>query len=339
MSSHGASKKMSVKKKESPVLEREDFDAGPTNLDCIEPGLFIGNLTAATDVVVLELHHINHILTVDSCPLPRKITMLPGIKTKFLQVTDTPREDLLTHFENTSDFIKAGQEQGVVLVHCYFGVSRSATIVTAYIMRKYELSFEDAVERVKSKRRFVGPNPGFVSQLRLYEVMNWQVDKTNIQFRMYRLQIAADQIKKAKILPQSCMDVVKADPSLITVRPEPLVYRCRKCRRIVACASNLLPHVPKEKPAWTDKKWSTQDRDTVTLCSETYFVEPLAWMTSITQSLQGKIHCPKCKSKLGSFSWIMGCQCPCGSKISPAFYLVPSKVEWSNMVQNVQVTV
>jgi hypothetical protein len=34
-----------------------------------------------------------------------------------------------------------------------------------------------------------------------------------------------------------------------------------------------------------------------------------------------------------------GCQCPCGSKISPAFYLVPSKVEWSNMVQNVQVTV
>ncbi|GFG38883.1 hypothetical protein Cfor_02190 [Coptotermes formosanus] len=331
MSSHGASKKLSVKKRESPVLEREDFDAGPTNLDCIEPGLFIGNLTAATDVVVLELHRINHILTVDSCPLPRKITMLPGIKTKFLQVTDTPREDLLTHFENTSEFIKAGQEQGVVLVHCYFGVSRSATVVVAYIMKKYELSFEDALERLKSKRRFVGPNPGFISQLRLYETMNWQVDKTNIQFRMYRLQIAADQVKKAKILPQSCMDVVKADPSLITVRPEPLVYRCRKCRCVVACAessnlgkeqtckrvrcafrrivasaSNVLPHVPKEKPVWTDKKWSTQDRDSMTLCLETYFVEPLAWMPSITQSLQGKIHCPKCKSKLGSFSWIMG---------------------------------
>jgi len=26
--------------------------------------------------------------------------------------------------------------------------------------------------------------------------MNWQVDKTNIQYRMYRLQIAADQVKK-----------------------------------------------------------------------------------------------------------------------------------------------
>jgi hypothetical protein len=74
----------------------------------------------------------------------------------------------------------------------------------------------------------------------------------------------------------------------------------------VASASNLLPHIPKEKPVWTDKKWSTQNRETMTLCSEIYFVEPLVWMPSVTQSLQGKIHCPKCKSKLGSFSWIMG---------------------------------
>lgn len=36
---------------------------------------------------------------------------------------------------------------------------------------------------------------------------------------------------------------------------------------------------------------------------------------------------------------ISGCQCPCGARVSPAFYLVPSKVEWSNFVQNVQVTV
>ncbi|XP_023720741.1 dual specificity protein phosphatase MPK-4 isoform X1 [Cryptotermes secundus] len=339
MSSLGASKKTSAREKESELLEREDFDAGPSNLDCIEPGLWLGNLTAATDNDVLELHHINHILTVDSCPLPRKITMLPGVKTKFLQVTDIPSEDLLSHFEHTSEFIRTGQEQGAVLVHCYFGVSRSATVVIAYIMKKYELSFEDAFERVKSRRRFVGPNPGFTSQLHLYETMKWQVDKANVQFRMYRLHVAATQVKKVKILPQNCMDVVKSDPSLITVKPEPLVYRCRKCRRIVASASNLLPHIPKERPSWTDKKWSTEDREAMMLCSETYFVEPLAWMSSVTQSLQGKIHCPKCKSKLGSFSWIMGCQCPCGSKISPAFYLVPSKVEWSNMVQNVQVTV
>jgi hypothetical protein len=42
MSSLGASKKMSAREKESAILEREDFDAGPSNLDCIEPGLWLG---------------------------------------------------------------------------------------------------------------------------------------------------------------------------------------------------------------------------------------------------------------------------------------------------------
>jgi hypothetical protein len=42
MSSLGASKKMSAREKESALLEREDFDAGPSNLDCIEPGLWLG---------------------------------------------------------------------------------------------------------------------------------------------------------------------------------------------------------------------------------------------------------------------------------------------------------
>lgn len=38
------------------------------------------------------------------------------------------------------------------------------------------------------------------------------------------------------------MDVIKSDPGLIQENPEPIVYRCRKCRRIVASKSNLLLH-------------------------------------------------------------------------------------------------
>ncbi|KAK7792218.1 hypothetical protein R5R35_007476 [Gryllus longicercus] len=335
----GSLRKPSLRRRENSQLERDDFDAGPTNLDLIEPGIWLGNLTAATDVEVLSKHKINHILTIDSCPLPTKIIMLPGVKTKFIQVTDTPREDLVSHFEEASEFIKNAQEEGQILIHCYFGVSRSATIVIAYMMKKYQISLDEAYERVQAQRRFVRPNPGFMDQLRLYQYMGWCVDRHHLQFRMFRLHIAADQVKKVKILPQSCVDVIKPDPGLITVRPEPLVYRCRRCRRVLASASNVLPHMPKEKPLWTDERWGRPDYTDLELCRDTYFVEPLAWMQSVTTSLQGKISCPKCNTKLGSFSWIMGCQCPCGSKISPAFYLVPSKVDWSNMVQNVQVTV
>lgn len=341
--------------------DTEDYDAGPSSCDEIEPGLYLGNLTAATDVDWLRETKISHILTVDSCPLPRKIQLLPDVTLKYIQITDMPREDFLTYFEDSYQFIDyALAGGGKVLVHCYFGVSRSATLVIAYIMKKHDTSFATAFEIVKSKRRFVGPNPGFLAQLKLYEDMGCSIDNTNVQFKMYRLQIAADMVRKARILPGSCIDLIKADPALTTVRPEPTVYRCKKCRRIVASVSNVLPHSPHERQIWRhistkrrDKspkqpktgqagaaaeKPAKQETGAGEFCTKTYFIEPLAWMPDILHNVEGKLNCPKCDAKLGSFSWISGCQCPCGTKIAPAFYLVPSKVDWSNAVQNVLVT-
>ena len=36
------------------------------------------------------------------------------------------------------------KQDGNVLVHCRMGMSRSATLVIAYLMKKYNLSYEDA---------------------------------------------------------------------------------------------------------------------------------------------------------------------------------------------------
>ena len=38
------------------------------------------------------------------------------------------------------------------------------------------------------------------------------------------------------------MDLIKPDPALTQPNPEPIVYRCRKCRRILAAKSNLVTH-------------------------------------------------------------------------------------------------
>lgn len=164
------------------------------------------------------------------------------------------------------------------------------------------------------------------------------------------------------------MDLVKQDPGLIQTNPEPIVYRCKKCRRIVACKSNIIAHKPlpinqrfkeaklmemmkndehtgimvdqisdklKENSLSSDRSSDVE----IEVCKDVFFLEPLAWMDGILRQTNGKLHCPKCQSKLGSFSWTMGCHCPCGTQVSPAFYLVPSKVELSRSVQNVQITV
>lgn len=48
------------------------------------------------------------------------------------------------------------------------GVSRSATIVVAYLMTIGDYDVEKALQIVKGARGFIQPNPGFLSQLRKY---------------------------------------------------------------------------------------------------------------------------------------------------------------------------
>ncbi|XP_062563420.1 dual specificity protein phosphatase MPK-4 [Armigeres subalbatus] len=390
-------------------LTRDDISGGPVNLDEIEPGLWLGNVTAAADLPTLEKLAIRSVLTIDSCPLPTHVTENPSLRVKYIQASDVPREDLIKHFEDTNNFIRESlEEERNVLVHCYFGVSRSATIVIAYIMNKYKLTYDAALQRVKSKRRFVMPNPGFINQLKLFSIMNYRIDPLNEKYKLFRLKLAADNVRKAKRLPVNCMDVVKPDPAVTQETPEPIVYRCRKCRRVVATKSNLLLH--KQKPPGhspakhfnsfgdvvaglnddeSDSETPTKEGDGTEgeattaeptadepeakgavkegssvnyvteqlrrssissdhsqrssekdgVCSKIYFTEPLAWMTDIYHNTQGRLYCPKCTVKLGSFNWVMATKCPCGAEIYPAFYLVPSKTEYSTVVQNVQVTV
>lgn len=57
-----------------------------------------------------------------------------------------------------------------VFFFSYAGVSRSATIVLAYVMTIGDYDFEKALQIVKGARGFIHPNPGFVSQLKKYYV-------------------------------------------------------------------------------------------------------------------------------------------------------------------------
>lgn len=192
--------------------------------------------------------------------------------------------------------------------------------------------------------------------------------------------MSIEHLSAAKILPQNCMDLVKADPGLTQSKPEPIVYRCRKCRRIVAAKSNLITHTPAsssetkaveskhvtfkadihvqsesssdeskicpkkllERVSTLNINSSSEkliDDESQQRCKEILFIEPIAWMVNIGKQTQGKLNCPKCQSKLGNFTWINSCNCPCGKNVSPAFYLVPSKVELTHSVQNVEITV
>lgn len=78
---------------------------------------------------------------------------------------DTVNEDIYDHFATAYEVIEKGRAYGNVLVHCMAGVSRSASMVIAYIMRKQRKSYQEAFAIAKERRAKVNPNEGFVVQL------------------------------------------------------------------------------------------------------------------------------------------------------------------------------
>lgn len=58
---------------------------------------------------------------------------------------------------------------GRVFVHCQAGISRSATICLAYLMRTNRVKLDEAFEFVKQRRSIISPNFSFMGQLLQFE--------------------------------------------------------------------------------------------------------------------------------------------------------------------------
>jgi dual specificity protein phosphatase 1B len=136
------------------------------SFDEILPGLYLGSYDAACDAAVLESCKITHILTVASDLPPR----FPGFFTyKIISALDTESQDLYSTFQEAQTFISQALESGRILVHCLMGVSRSATIVIAYLMLFQQVPLNSAFNFVYSKRPQIGPNDNFLRQLKRLE--------------------------------------------------------------------------------------------------------------------------------------------------------------------------
>ncbi|CAG2257659.1 K14165 [Mytilus edulis] len=110
------------------------------------------------------------ITDVVNCTLDVPNRMDPGIKCVQISIPDRPFSQLDVHFDRVSDLIhKVHSRGGKVLVHCVAGVSRSATLCIAYLMKHQNMTLFDAHHFVWTQRKIVRPNPGFWKQLIAYE--------------------------------------------------------------------------------------------------------------------------------------------------------------------------
>ncbi|KAG3265258.1 dual specificity phosphatase 1 [Ictidomys tridecemlineatus] len=89
---------------------------------------------------------------------------------KSIPVEDNHKADISSWFNEAIDFIDSIKNAGGrVFVHCQAGISRSATICLAYLMRTNRVKLDEAFEFVKQRRSIISPNFSFMGQLLQFE--------------------------------------------------------------------------------------------------------------------------------------------------------------------------
>ncbi|MCL4167356.1 UNVERIFIED_CONTAM: hypothetical protein GTU68_026593, partial [Idotea baltica] len=73
-----------------------------------------------------------------------------GIKFMGIPALDTPSFYLRSYFRQAADFIENSlRNGGKVLIHCQCGISRSATLIAAYLMLKKGMDCQEALATIR----------------------------------------------------------------------------------------------------------------------------------------------------------------------------------------------
>lgn len=133
-------------------------------------GLYLGQQEAAqkSNLAQLQLHGIH--LIVNATPRYPNYHEQDGISYLRVDVNDEPSANLLLWFDSVAERIEVElSKDRSVYVHCQMGISRSSSLILAYLIKYHNITREEAYKFTKEKRPKIEPNVGFYQQLKTYE--------------------------------------------------------------------------------------------------------------------------------------------------------------------------
>ena len=125
--------------------------------------IYLGNEDTARDKVILNKLKISNILIcAEGCE-----PFFPNeFKYKILYLDDAVDEDLLSWLKEAFEFIDSSYNN--IYIHCVMGMSRSPSVVIAYLMFKNKMKYEEAYDFVFNIRNIICINSGFQEQLKKF---------------------------------------------------------------------------------------------------------------------------------------------------------------------------
>ncbi|CAE7413332.1 styx-b [Symbiodinium sp. CCMP2456] len=148
----------------------------------IIPGLWLGPFGSARDQEFLKRVNITDALVVRAPEEARRMVADLGIicpkypefiHYEVLRSCDSPFENIIRFFADVKLLLDAVLARGGrILVHGNAGMSRSAALVVAYVMEKFNLPSDQAHTYVLTRRHCISINEGFRNQIREYEMLH-----------------------------------------------------------------------------------------------------------------------------------------------------------------------
>jgi atypical dual specificity phosphatase len=131
----------------------------------ITPQIVLGSLENASSDLFFRAWKITHIL---NCAVEHGSFQYPNqLPTIYVPLEDDEYPAAESLILNAAGALEEWTKKGhVVFVHCKAGVSRSPTIVMAWLMVYKNYSFDDAWTSVVKARPYARPNSGFVKILK-----------------------------------------------------------------------------------------------------------------------------------------------------------------------------
>jgi protein-tyrosine phosphatase len=100
----------------------------------------------------------------------------PNMEWHRLVLDDETNEDISKYFYMVHLIIQSAlKEKKRILVHCAAGISRSASLVIAYLMIENKWTYEEAYHYLQKRRPQINPNSGFVKQLKKLELSSLNI--------------------------------------------------------------------------------------------------------------------------------------------------------------------
>lgn len=123
----------------------------------VYPNLFLGSSYNAALLSGLRSRNIKYVINVSneiSNYYPDNITYYN------ITIKDDGKDKIQDHLETSYEIIESflNNNDGNVLVHCYMGASRSASIITYYISKKTGRTIDDVLNELKAKRSNINPS-------------------------------------------------------------------------------------------------------------------------------------------------------------------------------------